>query len=84
MLLHSFNCCSCSAEILKLLPTTVSKRKSESVTFEKFKDISFNPLKTDKKTNNAMVLAIIPTDEMPVIMFIALFLLKLIAYRLAM
>jgi hypothetical protein len=39
---------------------------------------------TDKKTNNAMVLAIIPTDEMPVIMFIALFLLKLIAYRLAM
>jgi hypothetical protein len=40
---------------------------------------SFNPLKTDKNTNKAMVLAIIPTDAMPVMILMALFLLKLIA-----
>ena len=68
----------------KVLPLVFSIRKSGSETFAKFKLNSFNPLKTDKKTKSAIVLAIIPTEAIPVMMFIALFLLKLTAYLFAM
>jgi hypothetical protein len=57
----------------------VSTRRSGSDAFAKFRLNSFNPLKTDKKTNKAIVLAIIPTEAIPVIILIALFLLKLTA-----
>ena len=79
MFLFDFNCSSCALDIVKNFPVVVSNLKSGSVAFAKFKVNSFNPLKTDKKINNAIVLAIIPTEAMPVIIFMALFLLKLIA-----
>ena len=84
MFLFKLSSFSWSEDKEKNFPDDVSILKSGSVTFAKFKVNSFKPLKTDKKTNKAMVLAIIPSDAIPVIMFIALFLLKLIVYRLAM
>ena len=69
----------CFGFIKKVFPEVVSTRKSGSETFAKFKLNSFKPLKTDKKTNKAIVLAMIPTEAIPVIILIALFLLKLTA-----
>ena len=83
MFLLLLNCCSCSGAIVKNFPSIVSNLISGSEALAKFNVNSFSPLKTDKKINKAVVLAIIPREAMAVIMFMALFLLRLIAYRLA-
>ena len=79
MLLLFLSNSSCFGLTKKVLPVVVSIRKSGSEALAKFKLNSFKPLKTDKKTKSAIVLAIIPTEAIPVIMLIALFLLKLTA-----
>ena len=79
MLLLFLSNSSCFGLTEKVLPDVVSIRKSGSEALVKFKLNSFKPLKTDKKTKSAIVLAIIPTEAIPVIMLIALFLLKLTA-----
>ena len=82
--MHDRRSSSCFGEMVKNLPVTVSNLRSGSVVFAKFKVNSFSPLKTERKTKRAMVLAIIPMEAIPVMIFIALFLLKLIVYLLAM
>ena len=58
--------------------------KSGSVELLKLKLKSFKPLKTDITTNKAIALTIIPSEAIPVIIFMAVLLLKLKAYLLAM
>ncbi len=58
--------------------------KSGSKSLENERLNSRKPLKTDKTTNNARVPTIIPIDAILLIMLIALFLLLLKKYLLAM
>jgi hypothetical protein len=58
--------------------------KSGSKSFEKDKLNTLNPLKTERTTNKAMAPTIIPPEAILVMMLIALFLLLLKRYRLAM
>jgi len=69
---------------VKNFPVTAVPFMSGSKSLEKDKLNSRNPLKTDKTTNKAIAPTTIPTAAIPVIILIALFLLLLKRYRLAM
>ena len=79
-----FICFSCSGEMINDFPDTGIAFKSESKSFENDKLNSLNPLKTESTMNNAIAPTIIPPEAIRVMILIALFLLLLKIYRLAM
>ena len=74
---------SCSAVIKIVFPDFGSILISGSEALVKLKLKSLKPLNTDKTISNAIELAIIPNDAIPVIIFIDEFLLKLKKYLFA-
>lgn len=84
MSLMDFIFCFCSSEIKKDFPCFGMIFKSGSKSLLKDKLKSFNPLKTESTTNKAIAPTITPPEAIPVIMFMALFLLEVRKYRLAM
>ena len=75
---------SCSGEIKIDLPNVELSFKSGSIALANERLNSFNPLNTDSTTKRASAPMIIPTLAIRLIMLIALFLLVLLLYRLAM
>lgn len=67
-----------------VFPLVGNTFKSGSKSLENDKLNTFNPLKTDITTNNANVPTMIPNEAIPVIILIALLLLLLKRYLLAM
>ena len=80
----SFSRFSCEGEMKKDFPKVLLIFKSGSISFEKERLKTFNPLKTDKTTNKAIAPTMIPILAMRLMILIALFLLLLKIYRLAM
>ena len=75
---------NCSGAARKDFPEvlTIFKSGSKSLLNERLK--SLRPVKTESTTNSAKAPTTIPTEAMPLMILIALFLLALLRYRLAM
>lgn len=74
----------CSGVTRNVFPVVLEILRSGSKSLLKDKLKSLRPLKTESTTNKANAPTIIPTEAMPLMILIALFLLALIKYRLAM